>query len=407
MTGSNAYQLEVRQVLDEVKDFVSSGAGGLSEADTRALFIDPILRALGYRGVQDIRREVRVRESRELVDYVLSVGSQPRVGVEAKAIGLPLTDSDAGQVVQYCSILGIEWAVVTNAQEWWLYHQFAQAPLSGKLVFRLNLVGWSNDAEFQSLFDQPWLLSKEAFETSEGPRAWLRTQQLDAALRDALTNPGSREVVLLQENLQRQNIDASAEDIAAWARSRLLEPTPIPASEDLRSEAILRQPTTQESQPERDRPIPVEPPVREFWIVPVAGHPNTHPGLHKAATAEETLRYWLDTGKWGFYESTPLRRQIRVGDMIAFYATGKGVRAFAEVAGSANVLISPEEWPEPSPQEKPVYKLPLKEIHWLDRPLEINAELRGGSTHSRAGAMQIGHGSFRRRGESASTIFCC
>jgi hypothetical protein len=40
------------------------------------------------------------------------------------------------------------------------------------------------------------------------------------------------------------------------------------------------------------------------------------------------------------------------------------------------MLVTPSEWPEPHPQEKPVYKLPLGEVTWLRSPLEITAKVR-------------------------------
>ena len=168
--------VEVRAVLDSVRQEIASG-NKLSEADTRANFIDPILRAVGYIGIADIEREVYAKDTKEFLDYVLKIGGQPRIAVEAKALGKMLTDSDAAQVIQYCSILGIEWAVVTNAREWRLYHQFAQSDLAGKLLFNLDLVGWTSNQDFESLFEQLWLVSREAFEGSDGPHGWLRAQR--------------------------------------------------------------------------------------------------------------------------------------------------------------------------------------------------------------------------------------
>src|SRR5216683_1589853 len=88
------------------------------------------------------------------------------------ASGSPnISEADAGQLVQYCSVVGIEWAVVTNARQWWLYHQFAQVRLQEKLVFTLDLVAWNTPAEFQALTALLTLVSKTAFLHSDGPGA--------------------------------------------------------------------------------------------------------------------------------------------------------------------------------------------------------------------------------------------
>jgi hypothetical protein len=79
----------------------------LSQADTRAYLVDPVLRVLGYVGVGDIRREVPIPATKEFLDYELWVVGRSLSLVEAKAVRRPITDQDAGQCVQYASILGV------------------------------------------------------------------------------------------------------------------------------------------------------------------------------------------------------------------------------------------------------------------------------------------------------------
>ena len=141
----------------------------MSEADTRAHFIDPLLRALGYQSIGDVQHEVYVESAKQYLDYLLVVDALPRVAVEAKAIDVGFSDAHGAQVVQYCSVLAIEWAVVTNARQWRLYHGFANGPLSDKLVSAIDLVSWETDAEYDAVFEQLWLVSKAAFQSSGGP----------------------------------------------------------------------------------------------------------------------------------------------------------------------------------------------------------------------------------------------
>jgi len=133
MTPKTDSAKDARRLLEKLKDFLGSGSAKLGEADTRAVFIDPLLKALGYEAIEEIQREVYVKDTKEFLDYVLTIDGVPRIGVEAKALTKTLTDGDAGQVIQYCSILGIEWSVVTNGREWRLYHQFAKTDLAGRL----------------------------------------------------------------------------------------------------------------------------------------------------------------------------------------------------------------------------------------------------------------------------------
>ena len=145
----------IQETLRSLKTLLREGSSASpSEADTRVHFIDPILRALGWTALGEIQREVYVRDTKEFIDYTLSVNGQPRIAVEAKRLSFKLNEAAAGQLIQYCAILGIEWAVLTNGAEWRVYHQFAQVPLAEKLLFRLDLAGWQSEPQYIAIFEQ-------------------------------------------------------------------------------------------------------------------------------------------------------------------------------------------------------------------------------------------------------------
>jgi hypothetical protein len=66
--------------------------------------------------------------------------------------------------------------------------------LADKLILKVDLVGWQNDQQFESVFEQLWLISKENFAGGGGPASWLTAQRLDNLLRTSLTDPSSPEV---------------------------------------------------------------------------------------------------------------------------------------------------------------------------------------------------------------------
>ncbi len=111
----------------------------LSEADTRVHLVDPVLAILGYRAVDDMRREVTIPATREFVDYELRAGGQPHALVEAKALKHPITDQHAAQCVQYASVLGVRWCLITNGVSWTIYDAHAKGPLAGKHVAHVRL----------------------------------------------------------------------------------------------------------------------------------------------------------------------------------------------------------------------------------------------------------------------------
>jgi hypothetical protein len=119
-----------------VRDYASMN---LSEADTRVHLIDPVLAILGYRAVGDIRREVPVPATREFIDYQLMAGDQPQAIVEAKAVRHTITDQHVAQCVQYASVLGVRWCLITNGVSWIVYDAHAKGPLAAKHVARVRL----------------------------------------------------------------------------------------------------------------------------------------------------------------------------------------------------------------------------------------------------------------------------
>ncbi len=113
----------------------------LSEADTRAHAIDPVLRLLGYNEVSDIRREVPIPATKEFLDYALVIAGQPQVLVEAKALRHVITDQHVGQCVAYAAVLGVEWCLITNGKHWVVCNAHARGALESKKVAEVTLGG--------------------------------------------------------------------------------------------------------------------------------------------------------------------------------------------------------------------------------------------------------------------------
>ena len=220
----------IRRTLSELKTFLAQeSVPRLSEADTKAYFIEPILAALGWVGIGVVRREYYVRNSQEFIDYVLfdpdSHGSQvrPVLAIEAKALQTELTEKNAAQLIQYCAVEGIEWAALTNARELQLFNTFLRPDLAAKRVMRLDLLAFNSDEEFEVLFEQLWQLSRESIK-SPSIRDWLHQVRLDKAVRDAVLNPSSPVVKLLEQELAAADIRTSPQELVQWFRTHLGTP---------------------------------------------------------------------------------------------------------------------------------------------------------------------------------------
>ncbi len=82
-----------------------------------------------------------VPATKEAIDYELLVDGKAHAIVEAKAIHHQITTQDAAQAVQYASILGVRWCLITNGLHWALYDAHANIPLAEKRVAEVRLDG--------------------------------------------------------------------------------------------------------------------------------------------------------------------------------------------------------------------------------------------------------------------------
>jgi hypothetical protein len=191
---------ELYLVAEKLRTFTESpNMAGFTEADTRAAFIDPLLAALGYSELGDIQRGVPV-QSGQFADYVVRVGGKAAIVIEAKRLEHSPSAKDAGQVVGYCSNLGVRWGAVTNGQLIRVY----DAPLlhtlpHERLIFELDLLDYEDREEFDAyVYPDLALLSKTELEAGEG----LARRAAQEAVRDILTTHDSRTVAALRQELQ-------------------------------------------------------------------------------------------------------------------------------------------------------------------------------------------------------------
>ncbi|HVB63339.1 MAG TPA: type I restriction enzyme HsdR N-terminal domain-containing protein, partial [Nitrolancea sp.] len=188
-----------------------------------------MIAALGWSGIGIVTREYYVRNSREFIDYVMAgpsaLGAKPGplLAMEAKALQSDLTEKNAAQLIQYCSVEGIEWAVLTNGRELQFFNTFLKPDLSAKRILRLDLLAFNDDDEFGILFEQLWQLSRESM-TTERSRAWLNQLRLDQAVRKIMLNPGSSTIRQLRKVLADTEVKASPQELVQWFRTHLSSP---------------------------------------------------------------------------------------------------------------------------------------------------------------------------------------
>jgi hypothetical protein len=358
----------IHATLTAVKQFLAQEAPPkLSEADTKANFIEPILGPLGWVGIGVVVREYYVKNSQEFIDYVMSEKGHPLLAIEAKALQADLSEKAAAQLVQYCVVEGIEWAALTNGRELRFFNTYLKGDLAAKLVLRLDLLAFNSDAEYDSLFDQIWLLSRESMTMPTGVSTWLEQRRMDHALRALLLNSASPVVKTLRRYLGESDVKATHEAISQWFRAQLSTngtPLPLQGMRPKSPPPTVTVPETSVSKP---------------WLVPTATSACAHHMLICSKwgemSAADRLRIWLGHAMWGMPKSTPGRERLRAGDRVCFYVTGHAIAASATVTAEADGVIPDEDLPD-GPRSEPMYRVPLTDIEWLAVPVALDAMVR-------------------------------
>lgn len=132
-------------------------------------------------------------------DYVLLVNGEAAIAIEAKKLGTPLGAKEAGQVVGYCSNLGVRWGAVTDGGEFKLY----DAPMLGvppaeRQVLSVNLADYKDREDFEArIYPELELIAKTELESGAG----LERRVALEAVRELLTSPTSKTVQTLRSEL--------------------------------------------------------------------------------------------------------------------------------------------------------------------------------------------------------------
>ena len=336
---------QLRRALREVAEIAldSSASQGLNETETRAHLIDPILDALGYRSLREIRREVRLPDSGQFVDYLLTAGNV-RVVVEAKALRSGLSARDAGQLVGYCAMDGVRWALLTDGLHWEVFDVELPGNWEARRV-AVVAVGAESGEDFSRAHDWLGLFAKDRLGVAEEDLIeQARTERAKSLLEDLLTDPSSEAIQALTQALQTAGLEVESREVVNLLRGRRDDPVDLPKP-------------------------PPPPTALGYYLLPVAGQ--------SGFKAIEFLQKWLPGGFWGIPKTAAHRQRLQRGDSCCFYVAARGIVATATIEGAADREVSPEEWPGPNEYSDEVFKVPLSGVKWLSAPRKVDASMRG------------------------------
>lgn len=113
----------------------------LKEYPTRAIFVDPLLQALGWdvREPDEVELEYPTIDGKS-ADYAPKINRKVVLFIEAKPLNDPLTDvKSITQVVGYAANAGVEWCILTNGVTYKVYRSTEKAEAPDKLLFEISI----------------------------------------------------------------------------------------------------------------------------------------------------------------------------------------------------------------------------------------------------------------------------
>ena len=154
--------IEQFQSASKNKDFINEQ----NEEWVKWNYLEPLFEALGWKRAE-IVKEQRVLKGR--ADYILKIGNEEVLVIEAKKVGVNLTEEEGRQAVSYAYHRKIKFAVLTNFKEIRVYHALSNIKNIDK-----NLLKFEDGSIFRLSFEQFLeninklsILSRESFEKQE------------------------------------------------------------------------------------------------------------------------------------------------------------------------------------------------------------------------------------------------
>lgn len=131
----------LHQLVNTLSDRIDQHGPALrqSEALTRYVLIDPLLRELGWDTSNPDMVIPEYRSGNGRADYALMNNGSPAMMVEAKSLGTPLQDSVLAQGINYCLMEGTSYFSVTDGRLWEIYETHKPVPIDDKRIVRFDL----------------------------------------------------------------------------------------------------------------------------------------------------------------------------------------------------------------------------------------------------------------------------
>lgn len=155
----------IKELVEKFLKYTKEELDSMPEEDIKFQFIEPLFEVLGWKR-EEISKEKRILRGR--ADYILRIGNQDKLVVEAKKTNVRLSEEEGRQAVSYAHHKKIKFAVLTNFKHIRVYHALSNIKdIDRNLLKKDNAYFRIEVNELLEKFDLLWLLSRESFENEE------------------------------------------------------------------------------------------------------------------------------------------------------------------------------------------------------------------------------------------------
>jgi len=175
----------IRRFSKPLADLIARDA---NEGDTRLLVTDFLCDGLGFDKYEDLTTEYQVKG--EFADYGVRLDKQLIAFIEVKRCAQKLGARHLRQVQVYAVNEGVEWMILTNGQNWQVWHLTGGLPIQVDLALEVDLL--SEEDSLAVKVDQLFHLSKEALKRHLIEELWKAR---------AAKSPRSLAAILLSETV--------------------------------------------------------------------------------------------------------------------------------------------------------------------------------------------------------------
>jgi len=211
-------EVETEIIEKIIKNYKYLKSKDINEANTKRIFIEPLLKCLGWNisDIDEVEAEAPVFGGSN-VDYSLKINKKPEIYLECKALKKSIYDDKfISQAVTYAFKGGVIWCILTNGIDYRIYKSDEKGTISDKLMFKFSLKQIIDDPESRNkIINYLTLLSKESVingTLSKKAKSVFIDSKVKKVLNKLKRNPSTRFVNIIRDELKKEYTSKEIKD---------------------------------------------------------------------------------------------------------------------------------------------------------------------------------------------------